>query len=525
MQLLRRFRMRKLETAFCAMIAMIILTCRPVAAADREEAQPVRIMQENAQDLCMEMGEKAADRALFEAFAEEAASLIEADEGLSADAQADEFQTKRLIVKSSQPLSDHTASACVSGYDDLFIFQYETVEAAKEAYHQFAQMECVLYVEPDEALSATENESGKEDTAVSERQDILSWGVSKMNLDKFQTFLLQNYNDEEAPDIVVAVVDTGLNSSASSVFDHRVLEGKRFASSLGMDFGGVEYADDNGHGTGVAGIIAEATPSNVKLLPIKVLDRKGVGTELVVYLGINYAISYGVDIINFSCGLEGDSFAYTEVMRKAEQMGIAVVAAAGNESQDVANISPACIDSVIAVSSIGENLFFSTFSNYGDKIDFAAPGGNIKIVDYQGGTKVESGTSFATPHITAAAALLLCARPELSSWDIFELLKENAVDAGAPGWDKYYGYGWIDMERLEDALAVYKLMQIADVDEDGTLTVLDALVILEAVSEERTLSLRQTKEADVDQDGEVTISDALMIMEHIVGRTEIPAFS
>lgn len=513
-----------LKSVFCIALLMALTVAAPAAAAS--QAQSVnqskaatvsgKLERREAQGNA-EINEQRRRLQSFDQFAEEVETLLENDQDLSASALADSFQTKRLIVKSSEPVADNLALESVAGYNNIYIFQYETVQQAKEAYQRFLKMESVLFVEPDEVVSTQFKQT--EEVYAARTETFYSWGVSQMKMDQFQQYLQRTVKDPE--DVVVAVIDTGLNPKASNLFANRILEGKSFVMKDDQGsfvFKQAEYADDNGHGTAVAGIIAESTPENVKILPIKSLNAEGKGTELVVYLGINYALSYNVDVINMSCGVQGESYIYNEAMRQADLLGVTVVAAAGNESQNVANISPACIDSVIAVSSYDEDMSFSYFSNFGDQIDFAAPGGKIKLIFYKGGTFVESGTSFSTPHITAAIALMLCARPDLFSDDILYLLKEYATDIGLTGWDRQYGYGWINMERLEKPLLTYSLLRIGDVDEDGEITVLDALTILQEASGEIDLSSRQMAQADVDRDGKITVSDALRIMEFIIGK-------
>lgn len=455
-----------------------------------------------------------------------------------------------LIVKSDIYVEDDNAIKSVSGYNDLYIFKYETSDEALDACNRFNGTEGVIFaqtnneiaIESKEIIENSDNESAKElelnnimeDNSIlslSEEDSNLNWGISLMNMNMYNDFL-ENADYRSAEEIVVAIVDTGLNENCNEVFEGRVLEGKSFTyiDKKGFSFDdyfsnrlgslSASYKDDNGHGTAVAGIVAQSTPDNVKILPIKCLDSQGTGSELAVYTGILHALDNNADVINLSCGTDEDSSLYNEIMDTAHKMGVTVVVAAGNEKQDVNNISPACIPSVITVSSMNENMKFSNFSNYGDKIDFVAPGENIAVIDYKGGYCTENGTSFSAPLISSVVAQLLCANPYFTAEEIYELLKLNCTDIGAEGWDDKFGYGWIDTTALFDDVAQYLFEVNGDADNNGEIDVTDALYILKTAAGETNMSYIEKARLGVYGENEVNSSHALSVMNMIVGKTK-----
>ena len=323
----------------------------------------------------------------------------------------DEFQTGRIIVKSEKYIEDTEAVSCVRGYNDLYIFQYDTPKEAAAAYIKFQNMEDIIFVQADRIVSVEDNNDSGEGTEDVQEEN---WGLSFMNFTEYEEFLI-GMDVKFDDDVVVAIVDTGLKEDCNDVFDNRVLRGNCFtyideltendsAKSNSMEN---NYTDDHGHGTSVAGVLAQATPENVKILPIKSLNEKGRGSELAVYTGILYALQKEADVINLSCGAEGECYLYDEIMAEAERLGVTVVVAAGNERQNVLNLSPASISSVITVTSINKELNFSRFSNFGKTVDFTAPGEKVVVINYEGGYKIDSGTSFSTPLVLEINVSLL----------------------------------------------------------------------------------------------------------------------
>ncbi|WP_284702855.1 S8 family peptidase [Peribacillus simplex] len=237
----------------------------------------------------------------------------------------------------------------------------------------------------------------------------------------------------------VAVIDSGVSTHPDLI----VSGGQSFVDYTNS------YADDNGHGTHVSGIIsAENNDIGVvgvapdsDIFALKAMDQYGSGYLSDIIEAIDWSVANNMDVINMSLGTTQASSALKSAVNKAYQNGILVVAAAGNESSSVNY--PAKYSSVIAVSATDENNKLAYFSNYGQEVEVSAPGTNILSTSSLGDYENMSGTSMATPFVAGQLSLLKELDPTYTAVQLREELHKNVLDLGTAGKDKFYGYGLI----------------------------------------------------------------------------------
>lgn len=249
--------------------------------------------------------------------------------------------------------------------------------------------------------------------------------------------------------VKIAIVDSGVQANHPDL-GGRVLPGYDFVNNDS------DAADDNGHGTAVAGTAAATGNNgagvagvawNVAILPVKVLGTDNTGSYSAIASGINYAADQGARIINLSLGGTTSSRTLQSAVSYAWNKGCVLVAAAGNNSSSAA-FYPAAYSQALAVSALNSVDVLPAWSNYGSYVDISAPGENITTTTYGGGYITISGTSFASPLVAGAAALALSLDPTLSNSAVVSLLTSSADDLGATGYDIYYGAGRLNAAKV-----------------------------------------------------------------------------
>jgi thermitase len=255
----------------------------------------------------------------------------------------------------------------------------------------------------------------------------------------------------------VAVVDTGVDGA------HEDLTGKatECASSVSGTLDEGRCADDDGHGTHVAGTIAAIAANGAgiagvafdsPLIVCKALGADGSGETSDVASCIAWAHSRGAKVISLSLGGPPSNTLRAAVKAAwagGGRDGSVVVAAAGNDG-DTGTDFPAGYPEVVSVAAVDDTGSRAWFSNTNQDVEVAAPGVDVLSAKAGGGYVRMSGTSMATPHAAGAAALEWEAHPRSAARRIRELLDGLGADAGPTGRDPEYGFGILDLARLPD---------------------------------------------------------------------------
>ena len=412
---------------------------------------------------------------------DEAVSLSSLKESYEVTESEDEYfvkendQTNRVIVEYDGDLKPYNTTYYAEGLG-YHIYQYETEEETVDAYNYYSSLPYVESVSYDNVVTASDFETI---TNTETQSGYLSWGATVTGVDDYMAYLNYIYDDSELESVYVVVFDSGVNT------DHEILKdridykhSKDFTGTGSTAFGAYEFEDDNGHGSHTAGIIADQTKDNVKIISLKVLKANGKGSSTNIILAMEYIRNLkdekymsqrgeealDIRVCNMSLGLENEN--KTEVSNPTLEglvedlydEGTMIVVSAGNSGKSTKTSSPANTQKAVVVSALNEDLSLAGYSNYGETVDFCAPGTLIKssykeyineegvLTDY----KLESGTSMAAPHVTASIALLLSS-PRYCVYTNAQLLDElsyYALDLGSAGKDIYYGYGCVDLSKF-----------------------------------------------------------------------------
>lgn len=299
----------------------------------------------------------------------------------------------------------------------------------------------------------------------------LQWGFDNNSNSGINTE--EAWNTSKGQGVVVAVVDTGVAYENYGFWYQKAPDFNNTCFVPGYDFANNDTHpnDDNGHGTHVAGTIAESTNNNLGaagiafescIMPVKVLNRQGSGSYADIADGIRWAADNGADIINLSLGGPSSASYLENAVAYAHGKGVTIVAAAGNDGQNSISYPAAYNDYVIAVGATRFDKKLAPYSNRGAGLDLVAPGGDLSV-DQNGdgygdgilqqtfgsnprdfGYWFFQGTSMASPHVAAAAALLISHGNATTPTDVQTALQETAADLGSTGWDSTYGFGLVN---------------------------------------------------------------------------------
>ncbi|MEZ2719743.1 S8 family peptidase [Niallia circulans] len=239
--------------------------------------------------------------------------------------------------------------------------------------------------------------------------------------------LYQLQQSTDVKQMKIAVLDTGVDASLADL-KNKITAGYNFINESDNVY------DDNNHGTHVSGIIAaginngysmSGIHSNAKIMPVKILDASGSGDTEQIAKGIKYAVDHGAKVINMSLG-GGYSRVIESMLQYANSKNVTIIAASGNNGYEGLDY-PGSSKYVTAVGASNDLDIVADYSSYGKELKLVAPGSNIPSLVPNGNLVLYSGTSMATPHVSAVAGLLLSLNGKLKPKEVEKYLIETTT--------------------------------------------------------------------------------------------------
>jgi subtilisin family serine protease len=286
-------------------------------------------------------------------------------------------------------------------------------------------------------------------------------------------------------DIILAMIDTGVSKS------HPDLNNKQLVGYNVME--GNSNTDDSwliSHGTHCSGIAAAESNNNqgvcgvswgAMIMPIKVLDLFGSGTEEDCADGVIWAADHGAHVGSMSLGYPVGIAYFENAINYAHAQGMVLVAASGN-TPGAEIFPPARWDNTIAVGATDNRDLLASFTTTGPEMSVSAPGVDVYScwddLIFPDTYEYQSGTSMACPHVSGLACLVWSANPDLTNDEVRDVIESTADDLGPVGWDEDFGYG-----RVNAFNAVDEAMNVdipGDANDDGVVNVDDLFAILNA---------------------------------------------
>ncbi|NLV86422.1 MAG: S8 family serine peptidase, partial [Clostridiales bacterium] len=275
----------------------------------------------------------------------------------------------------------------------------------------------------------------------------------------------------EGEGISIAIIDSGVNSL------HEDFEGVSFGRGKNMINGSYDLRDESGHGSFVAGVIAAARDngvgiagllSEVTIVPFKCFGSSKDTSSSYIISAIYEAVDiYGCEVINLSLGMDSDMRSMRQAVDHAVAMGTIIVSSVGNDGNGVKKY-PAAYDNVIGVGAIDEKNKVASFSQKNDSVFIVAPGKNIISIGHSSYNSyvMGDGTSYSSPHVAVAAAIMKQYEPKATIEDFSELLIRSSLDLGKAGYDTSYGHGSLDISQFIEELYDYDFAEIEDTFPD-----------------------------------------------------------
>ena len=340
---------------------------------------------------------------------------------------------------------------------------------SKEEYESFDKS-IIEYAEPDLDIYLLDN-------AVNDEYYNLQWNMTMINAEYAWNF---NYLGRG---IKVGIIDSGtspthpdLINSVKAAYD--MSDGKTLEDNLNPPDGTTISGQDKiGHGTKVSGIIAAQMNNKIgvtglsqaELYSFNIITSSEKGKVKDFISAMDAALELNCDIINMSIGFTVDSSQETdldelksvnEALGKLNDAGIIVVAASGNNASDKNDPNkpnyPAYSDKVIGVGAVDMYKKITYYSTHNNKVDISAPGGGGTLSKGVYSTSLnnrygyDSGTSFASPHVAAAAAVIKGIIPNLNHDNFEKIIKYASDDVTKKGYSEYYGWGVLNIKKMID---------------------------------------------------------------------------
>ena len=273
------------------------------------------------------------------------------------------------------------------------------------------------------------------------------------------------WDSATATGIIIAILDTGVDSAHPDLASQITPGWNSYDNNSNT-------ADVHGHGTATAGAAAAAVNNGsgvagvalgAKIMPMRISDASGYAYWSTTASALTWAADHGAKVVNISFnGVSGSSTVQTAAQYLRNKGGVTIVAA-GNNNKDEGFASS---NTMISVSATDSNDVRAGWSSYGSFVDVSAPGVGIWTTNRNGGYGSWSGTSFSSPIVAGAVALIMGSRAGLTPSQIETALFTTTTDLGSLGKDSYYGYG-----RVNVAAAVLAAlnMTLADTEAPSAL--------------------------------------------------------
>ncbi|MBQ3378426.1 MAG: S8 family serine peptidase [Clostridia bacterium] len=341
-------------------------------------------------------------------------------------------------------MADTQDTAILQESSDKLSFVADNIYKTDDPDYAALLLRCgqAIYVEPDYTATLCDLED--------EAEICDGWPYEAMNV---------AYADSVGLDgsgVCIGVIDSGVDLLNPDLKNANICAGYDYVENT------TQMKDDVYHGTKVMQMICgdknelgvTGMARGAKIVPLRCFSAtKNPNVSNLVKIIDDAVNVYGCDVINMSWSVDVKSAALYNAIERAYSAGVVLVAASGNVSSGAPQgtvLYPAAYEHVLGVSSVNKALSYVSSAQHTVAVDVCAPGAYITFTGADEESITSTGTSFAAPCVTAAAAVILQLAPDMDNADMLWLFKERAIDLGDEGYDNYYGCGFISFDKLID---------------------------------------------------------------------------
>lgn len=326
-----------------------------------------------------------------------------------------DFATCRLIVRSYKSYENsYGADEAVTGYEDLQVIQYESVEETINAFNSLSSKSDVISVLPDTEIDLSTEESTK-------TTEEYNWAYDRVRVYEAIEYITQNYNINELPEIKVGILDCGVWSDEEDIRERVVGEYSVITNSDRT----IKISED--HANIISRIITDCTTTNVKIYSYQGCNINGNFFVSNFIICEERMLLDNLDMVNFSFGSVIDY----NIGAKLDKQGVLVITSAGNRSSS-SPYYPSSADYALSVASMNKYDKMSTFSNRNsDYVEVVAPGEDLP--------NMGSGTSFSCPIVVSLCAMIMSLNPQYTREQVVQKLYSSCDSTLLAGNKTKYG--------------------------------------------------------------------------------------
>ena len=409
--------MKKIISTILCVALLTSIICIPVSAMGEDIASVVSFEENqiSLDEFSNELNEMIEDNAaLYEEASEETTDEVAVTYD-GTDYSYNDFATCRLIIRSYKSYEkSYGADEAVTGYEDLQVIQYESVEETIDAFESLSSKSSVSSVIPDTEIDITTEEAAEE-------IQTYNWAYDRVRVYEAVEYIEENYDVDKLPEIKVGILDTGVWSDEEDIRERVVGEYSVITNSDRT----IKISED--HANIISRIITDCTTTNVKIYSYQGCNLDGNFFVSNFIICEERMLLDNLDMVNFSFGSVIDY----NIGAKLDKQGVLVITSAGNRSSSYPYY-PSSADYALSVASMNKYDKMSTFSNRNsDYVEVVAPGENLP--------NMGSGTSFSCPIVVSLCAMIMSLNPQYTREQVVQKLYSSCDSTLLAGTKTKYG--------------------------------------------------------------------------------------